>query len=94
LVVRRFGTNLKSITETLGVGTRMATPSSSGRTKPTALAAPVEVGIMLRAAARAVEVLVLVHLVERGLIVGVGMHRGHESFLNPYRIVEHFGDWH
>src|SRR5215475_9649101 len=57
LSVLRLATNLKSTTETLGVGTRMATPSSlplsSGSTRPTALAAPVEVGIMERAAARA-----------------------------------------
>ncbi len=49
--------NLKSITETFGVGTRIETPSSlpfsSGSTRPTALAAPVEVGIIDNAAARA-----------------------------------------
>ena len=54
--VLREATNLKSITETLGVGTRIETPSSlpfsSGSTRPTALAAPVEVGIIDRAAAR------------------------------------------
>ena len=47
----------KSTTETLGVGTRMANPSSlpfsSGITRLIALAAPVEVGIMESAAARA-----------------------------------------
>ena len=56
VVARRVAT-LRSMTETLGVGTRMETPSSlplsSGRTSPTALAAPVEVGIIDRAAARA-----------------------------------------
>jgi hypothetical protein len=56
-VVDLFATNLKSITDTFGVGTRIETPSSlplsSGRTKPTAFAAPVEVGIMESAAARA-----------------------------------------
>ncbi len=50
-------TNFRSTTETFGVGTRMAVPSSlpfsSGRTRPTALAAPVEVGIIDIAAARA-----------------------------------------
>jgi hypothetical protein len=49
--------NFRSTTETFGVGTRMATPSSlplsSGSTRPTALAAPVEVGIIDIAAARA-----------------------------------------
>src|SRR6187401_3666770 len=57
LSVLRLATNLKSIIETLGVGTRIATPSSlpfsSGSTKPTAFAAPVEVGIIDSAAARA-----------------------------------------
>ena len=54
---RFLATNLKSTTETFGVGTRIETPSSlplsSGSTRPTALAAPVEVGIMVSAAARA-----------------------------------------
>ena len=52
-----FATNLKSMTDTLGVGTLMETPSSlplsSGSTRPTAFAAPVEVGINDSAAARA-----------------------------------------
>src|ERR1700722_2986401 len=56
-VVARLATNLKSTTETLGVGTRIAEPSSlpfsSGSTRPTALAAPVVVGIIDREAARA-----------------------------------------
>ncbi len=47
----------KSTIETLGVGTRNATPLSlplsAGSTSATALAAPVEVGTMLIAAARA-----------------------------------------
>ena len=55
--VARLDVNLKSTTDTFGVGTRMAVPSSlpfsSGSTFPTALAAPVEVGIMFSAAARA-----------------------------------------
>ena len=55
--VSRTGTNFRSTTETFGVGTRIAAPSSlpasCGSTRPTALAAPVEVGIMERAAARA-----------------------------------------
>ena len=48
---------LRSTSETFGVGTRMAMPSnfpfSSGITSPTALAAPVLVGIIDTAAARA-----------------------------------------
>ncbi|MND08373.1 hypothetical protein D3C83_309450 [compost metagenome] len=50
-------TTVRSTTETSGVGTRMAIPSSlpfnAGKTRPIALAAPVEVGIIESAAARA-----------------------------------------
>ena len=57
IVVVREASNVRSTTETFGVGTRIATPSSlpfsSGNTRPTALAAPVDVGIMDKAAARA-----------------------------------------
>jgi len=56
-LVARLATNFRSTTETLGVGTRIETPSSlpfsSGSTRPIALAAPVEVGICESAAARA-----------------------------------------
>src|SRR6185295_9531522 len=55
--VGRLATNFRSTSETLGVGTRTEMPSSlpfnSGSTRPTALAAPVEVGIIDSAAARA-----------------------------------------
>src|SRR6185436_20253767 len=48
--------NVRSTSETFGVGTRTELPSnfpfSSGSTRATALAAPVEVGIIERAAAR------------------------------------------
>ena len=48
---------VRSTIETFGVGTRIAKPSSlpevSGITSFSALAAPVELGIMLNAAARA-----------------------------------------
>ena len=54
--VLRPASKVKSTADTFGVGTRIATPSnlplSSGRTIPTALAAPVVVGIMDSAAAR------------------------------------------
>src|SRR3546814_12500047 len=47
-LVSRFGVKVRSTMDTLGVGTRMAEPSSlpfsSGRTSPTARAAPVVVG--------------------------------------------------
>src|SRR5262249_55872673 len=56
-LARLVSSTVRSTTETLAVGTRMAIPSSlpfsSGRTRPTAVAAPVVVGIMLTAPARA-----------------------------------------
>src|SRR5579871_609416 len=56
-VVFLLSTAARSTTDTLGVGTRMAKPSSrplsSGSTSPTATAAPVVVGIIDNAAARA-----------------------------------------
>ena len=52
-----FSSATRSTTETLGVGTRIANPShlpfKSGMTKPIAAAAPVLVGIIFKAAARA-----------------------------------------
>ena len=57
LVTVRPASKVRSTTETLGVGTRIDEPSSlpfsSGMTRPSALAAPVEVGIIDMAAARA-----------------------------------------
>ena len=86
---------MRSTTETFGVGTRIAEPSSlplsSGSTRPTALAAPVVVGIIDSAAARrAVEV--LVQRVERRLVAGVGVDRRHEAVLDADGVVEHLGD--
>jgi hypothetical protein len=56
-VVGRLATKARSTIETLIVGTRIANPSSlpfsSGRTSPTAAAAPVLVGIIDIVAARA-----------------------------------------
>src|ERR1700712_1288063 len=56
-LVVRAAQNFRSTSDTLGVGTRTEMPSSlpfsSGSTRPTALAAPVEVGIIDSAAARA-----------------------------------------
>ena len=55
--VSRPGVKVRSTRLTLGVGTRIAEPSSlpfnSGSTSPTARAAPVVVGIIDMAAARA-----------------------------------------
>ena len=47
---------VRSVIEPVGTGTRSEAPSSqasSGRTRPMALAAPLEAGMMLSAAARA-----------------------------------------
>src|SRR6516225_4606563 len=74
-VVARLATNLKSMTETFGVGTRIATPSSLPASSGSA--SPVEV---------------LVYLVERGLVIGVGMHRGHETLVNADGVIEHLRD--
>src|SRR5204863_6940082 len=56
-VVFLFSIAARSTTDTFGVGTRIAKPSSlplsSGSTSPTATAAPVVVGIIDNAAARA-----------------------------------------
>ena len=65
-------------------------PLSSGMTSPTALAAPVLVGITLTAAASK-PVQVFVNLVgqTRALVVGVGVDRGHEAFLDAEGLVQH-----
>ena len=55
------------------------------------MAAPVEVGIIDSAAARAA-VEVLVELVLGGLVVGVGVHRRHEALLDADRVVHHLGE--
>ena len=94
-LVGLLATNLRSTAETLGVGTRIAAPSSlpfsSGSTRPTALAAPVEVGIIdKRRGAGAVEV--LVERVQRRLVAGVGVDRRHEAPLDADRLVQHLGD--
>ena len=35
---------------------------------------------------------ILVQLIERRLVVGIGMHRGHESLVDADRVVEHLDD--
>ena len=56
-LVSRPAVKVRSVAEPVGTGTRSAYPSSlpfsSGSTRPIALAAPVEVGTMFSAAARA-----------------------------------------
>jgi len=90
-----LATNLKSTTETFGVGTRIAEPSSlplsSGSTRPTALAAPVVVGI-IDSGRGAGPIKVLVQRVERRLVAGVGVDRRHEAVIDADRVVEHLGD--
>src|SRR5512135_2852273 len=81
LLVDFLATNLKSTTETFGVGTRIATPSSlplsSGSTRPTALAAAVEV---------------LVQGIERRLVAGVSVDRRHEALVDADGVVEYLRD--
>ena len=55
------------------------------------MAAPVEVGNH-RQRGRAPAIEILVHGVERRLVAGVGMDRGHESGFDTDRVVEHLGD--
>ncbi len=77
--------NLKSTTDTFGVGTRIEVPSSlpasSGMTRPTAFAAPVVVGISVeRRGAGAIEI--LVQRVEGRLVAGIGVDRRHVAALD------------
>ena len=95
LVVARLATNFRSTTETFGVVTRIAEPSSlplsSGRTRPTAFAAPVVRGDhRQRRGAGPVEV--LVQRVEGRLVAGVGVDGRHEAVLDADGVVEHLGD--
>ena len=91
LVVARLATNLRSMTETFGVGTRIAEPSSlplsSGRTRPTALAAPVVVGILDKPPGRRQAELALIVGEEPGSTAlwrnPVGWRRPREEPLDP-----------
>src|SRR6185503_18895835 len=86
---------VRSTTETFGVGTRNAIPSSlplsCGSTSPTAAAAPVVVGMIESAAARAPQV--LVRQVEQVLVVRVGVDGRHPALHDAERLVEDFRDW-
>ena len=77
---------VRSTRETTGTGTRIAVPSSlplsCGITSPIAAAAPVEVGIILRFAARALREITVI-IVVQVLVVGVGMNCGHEPAFDP-----------
>ena len=92
LSVLRLATNLKSMTETLGVRRgstrRRALPFSSGSTRPTALAAFGR-GRDHRHRRGAAAIEILVHRVERRLVAGVGMDRRHRSRDRADRIVQH-----
>ena len=69
----------------VGIGTRSDVPSSrpfmASSTRLVARAAPVDDGTMLMAAARAPQVLVLE--VQQVLVIGVGVHRRHETGSMP-----------
>src|SRR6185437_15921393 len=88
--VSRAESNLKSMTETSAVGTRIEVPSSlplsDGMTRPMARAAPVEVGIMESAAE------ILVQRVHRVLVAGIGVDRRHVAALDADPLVQHIGD--
>merc|ERR1719473_2526206 len=83
--------HVRSTTETSGVGTRNAMPVSlplsSGSTLPTALAAPVEDGMMLAPAP-----VLLRRSVDRLLGRRGGVHRGHEALLDAEVVVDHLGE--
>ena len=67
-------------------------PFSSGTTKATACAAPVLVGMMLTAAARARRQ-VRVRQVKNLLVVGITVNRCHKALLDTKGIVDNFGGW-
>ena len=88
-------TKVRSTTETLGVGTRMAKPSSlpsiSGMTSLRALAAPVlEWNHAESGGAGAAEV--LVRRVEDDLVIGVAVDRGHDAGGDAEGVVEDLDD--
>ena len=83
--------------EPTGTGTRRDMPSSrpfmDASTRLVARAAPVELGTMLTAPARARRRSVCVQ-VEQVLIVGVGVHRGHQPADDVEGVVEHLDHRH
>src|SRR5438874_763515 len=83
LVIGFSVSSVRSTSETSIVGTRTAWPSnfplSSGMTSESALAAPVELGTMLMAAARAPQIALPVRDVEDRLVVRVRVDRRHET---------------
>ena len=87
--------DVRSTTETFGVGTRIEVPSilpfSAGSTSPTAFAAPVVVGMIdMRRGTRAPQI--LVRQIEEVLIVRVGVHRHHPRLLDAEGFMEHLGE--
>ena len=86
-------TAVKIVVEPVGTGTRCAEPMSlpfnSGITRPIAFAAPVELGTMLTAAARALlEIALSVRSVQNHLIAGVGVDGAHDTGLD--RVTQSF----
>src|ERR1041384_6646909 len=95
-VALRSSRAVRSTSDTLGVGTRIAMPSSlpaiAGSTSLSALAAPVVVGIIDRAGARARPTQVGVRQVEDLLVVGVRVDRRHQPGHDAEALVQHLGD--
>ena len=91
-VVGRSASIVRSTIEPVGTGTRTAKPlrrpASSGITRPSAFAAPVDVGTRLTAAARARR-MSLCGRVEQVLVGGVGVDRGHQPVADADRLVQH-----
>src|SRR5215472_990968 len=77
--VSRAASNVRSISDTLAVGTRIAVPSSlpfkAGNTSPIARAAQVAMQRVLQA-----------------LVAGIGVDRRHEAALDADALVEYIGD--
>src|SRR6185295_7372235 len=81
--VARLATIFRSTTETFGVGTRIATPSSL----------PFSSGCTRRSRdhrhrRRTAAIEILVHGVERWLVASVGVDGGHEAGLDPDGVVQ------
>ena len=89
-LVSRSASNVRSTSEPVGTGARTAKPCSlplsSGSTRPTAFAAPVEVGTRLIAAARARR-RSRVRRVLQVLVGRVGVDRRHQAVLDADRLV-------
>src|SRR5215218_2608394 len=95
-VVSRPSTTARSVSEPSSTGTRSEMPSSrpfsSGMARYAALAAPVEVGMVLTG--RAGPAQVLVGEVEDDLVVGVGVDGRHEAAFDAELVQQDLGHRH